>query len=360
MPIPSNVKHSLRADHLPSHQDCVKRAKEFCVRTGQSATQLAEQLRKEYGRGGRPTMRTSILWMFYLRGEPLARITPEEISYMDELVLDFCNRNSPKPKERGYAEPLLKTAGYRQECEAFTAAIEGTNSLIYGPPASEKSFVIETLVAQRYQSGKNDAHYIYCDANTAPYPLLERIASEAEVWIGGAWPREHYLGALIEAFGRRAYPPALIFDEAQHLPIETLEIIRGLHDRTRRRDRPGCGIILAGSHTLFRDFMHPSRRPRLEQWLQRLTIRIQLAGMKREEVLELAAKAWGNGKKAKFTAQQEKMLLESCRVTDPYAMDAGGKPLAEMPTYYSSRMLVHYIAERKKAGLGKVIAEEVA
>jgi len=355
MPIPSNVKHSLRADHLPSHQDCVKRAKEFCVRTGQSATQLAEQLRKEYGRGGRPTMRTSILWMFYLRGEHLARITPEEISYMDELVLDFCNRNSPKPKERGYAEPLLKTAGYRQECEAFTAAIEGTNSLIYGPPASEKSFVLETLVAQRYQSGKNDAHYIYCDANIAPFPLLERIASEAEVWIGRAWTREHYLGALIEAFGRRAYPPALIFDEAQHLPIETLEIIRGLHDRTRRRDRPGCGIILAGSHTLFRDFMHPSRRPRLEQWLQRLTIRIQLAGMKREEVLELAAKAWGNGKKAKFTAQQEKMLLESCRVTDPYAMDAGG-----MPTYYSSRMLVHYIAERKKAGLGKVLAEEVA
>jgi len=342
-----------KSDHPPSHQDCVRRAKEFCSRNGLSATQLAEQLRKEFGRGGRPTMRTSILWMFYLRGENL-------VSYMDELVWDFCNRNSPKPKERGYAEPLLKSAGYGQLSESFIAAIAGTNSLIYGPPASEKSFVLETLVAQRYQSGKNDAHYIYCDANIAPFPLLERIASEAEVWIGRAWTREHYLGALIEAFGRRAYPPALIFDEAQHLPIETLEIIRGLHDRTRRLNRPGCGIILAGSHTLFRDFMHPSRRPRLEQWLQRLTIRIQLCGMKREEVLELAATAWGNGKKAKFTAQQEKMLLESCRVTDPYAMDAGGKPLAEMPTYYSSRMLVHYINERKKSGIGKVLAEEVA
>ncbi len=361
MPTPSAVNKSRPSDHPPSHQDCMKRAKEFCARTGLSATQLAEQLRKEYGRGGRPTMRTSILWMFYLRGEHLARAKPEEISYMDELVWDFCNRNSPKPKERGYAEPLLKTAGYRQLRESFTAAIEeGSNSLIYGPPASEKSFVLETLVAQRYQSGKNDAHYIYCSASIAPFPLLERIASEAEVWVGRAWTREHYLGALIEAFGRRAYPPALIFDEAQHLPIETLEIIRGLHDRSRRRDRPGCGIILAGSHTLFRDFMHPSRRPRLEQWLQRLTIRIQLAGMKREEVLELAATAWGNGKKATFTAQQEKMLLESCRVTDPYAMDAGGKPLAEMPTYYSSRMLVHYIGERKKAGIGKVLAKEVA
>ncbi len=361
MPAPSDVKHSLRSGRPPSHEDCVKRAKEFCARTGLSATQLAEQLRKEYGRGARSTMRTSILWFLYLRGERLARAKAEEVSYMDELILDFCNRNSPKPKERGYAEPLLKSRGYGRLCKSFVAAIEGTNSLIYGGPASEKSFGLETLVAQRYQSGKNDAHYIYCDANIAAFPLLERLASEAEVWIGRAWTREHYLGRLIEAFGRRPYPPALIFDEAQHLPIETLEIIRGLHDRTRRRDRPGCGIILAGSHTLFRDFMHPSRRPRLEQWLQRLTIRVQLAGMTREEVLELAGTAWGNGKKAKFSAEQEKMLLESCRVTDPYATDAGGKPLAEMPTYYSPRMLAHYIAERKKqAGIGRVLAEEVA
>jgi len=280
---------------------------------------------------------------------------------MDALAWDFCNRNSPKPKERGYAEQMLKTAAYHQIHKCLIAAIEeGNNSLLYGPPSSEKSFTLETDVAQRYQAGKNDACYIYCDAGIAPFPLLERIASEAEVWITRAWTREHYLTALIAAFGRRPSPPALIFDEAQHLPIETLEIIRGLHDRTRRRNRPGCGIILAGSHTLFRDFMHPSRRPRLEQWLQRLTIRIQLAGMTREEVLELAGRAWGNGKKATFTAAQEKMLLEACRVTDPYAMDAGGKALANPPTYYSSRMLLHYISERKKTGLGKVLAANVA
>jgi DNA transposition AAA+ family ATPase len=339
----------------------VNRVNAFCARMGLSAAQFGEAMRREYGRGGRSTIRTSILWVFYLRGKPLARATAEEVSYMDELVWDFCNRNSPKPKERGYAEPLLKTAGYRQIRECFTAALEeGTNSLIYGPPSAEKSFIFETLVAQRYQAGKDDAHYIYCDANIAPFPLLQRIASEAEVWIGRAWTREHYLGALIEAFGRRASPPCLILDEAQHLGIESLEIIRGLHDRTRRRNRPGCGIILGGSHTLFRDFMHPSRRPRLEQWLQRLVNRVSLTGMTAKEVLELAAGAWGGGKKAKFTAEQEKMLLESCRVTDPYAMDAGGKPLAELPTYYSSRMLVHYIAERKKAGLGKVLAECVA
>jgi type II secretory pathway predicted ATPase ExeA len=352
---------SLRSLEPPSHQECVTRAKDFCARTGLSATQFGELLRKEYGRGGRRTIRTATLWLFYLRGERLAAVKAEELVYMDELVLDFCNRNTPKPKERGYAEPLLETDAYRQIRAAITAAIEeGTNALIYGPPSSEKSFISETVLAQRYQAGKRDAFYVYCDANIAPFPLLERIASEAEVWVRRAWTREHYLSALIEAFGRMDSPPALIFDEAQHLSVEALEIVRGLHDRTRRRGRPGAGIILMGSHTLYRDFMHPSRRPRLEQWLQRLTTRVQLSGMTATEVLELAGRAWGNGKKAKFTADQEKKLLETCRVIDPYATDSSGKPLADVPTYYSSRKLLHFIREKKKAGVGRVLAEEVA
>src|SRR6266487_1138853 len=103
MPAPSDVKCSLRSGRPPSHEDCVKRAKEFCARMGLSATQLAEQLRKEYGRGARSTMRTSILWMFYLRGERLARANSVQVAFMVAVATVFCNSNFAEPKERGYA-----------------------------------------------------------------------------------------------------------------------------------------------------------------------------------------------------------------------------------------------------------------
>lgn len=228
------------------------------------------------------------------------------------------------------------------------------NSLIYGPPSSEKSFVLQNLIYQRRESGHEDAIYIECSPDISQMSMLRRITHQAGIFLNRAWMREHYTEALLAAFNALPYPPALIFDEAQLVPVNTLEEIRMLHERTKRRDRPGCGIILAGSHNLFRDFMSPSRRPRLEQWLSRLPNREQLTGMTREETLEIAARAWGNGKRATLTAQIEERILAACEVADPYATDSDGGPLRDekkrpmVRAYYSARRLLHYIRQQKK------------
>ena len=350
MPLPVDEQSFLRSVNPPSHEKCVARANEFIARRGLTAAQFAAEVNREFGRAGVSTM------LIYLRGDyPKHSGRDNDTRWMDARVWDFCNRNWPKPKELGHAEPMLATRGYRQIRKCFHAAVEeGVNSLIYGPPSAEKSFVLENLIAERRTAGKNDAVYVYCDPGITPFPLLSRVCREAETWVARAWTREHLMSALIAAFESRPYPPALIFDEAQHLPVETLEVIRALHDRTRRKERPGCGIILAGSHNLYRDFLRPDRRPQLEQWLSRLPNRIQLCGMTRDEVIEIAAIAWGNGKKAKFTPAQEEKLLEACAVEDLYASDADGKSAPR--TYYSARRLLHKVREQKNAGLEKVLA----
>ncbi|MBZ5702130.1 MAG: ATP-binding protein [Acidobacteriia bacterium] len=350
MPLPTTEQNFLRAVNPPPHEQCVARGNEFCARSGMSAAQFGEEIQREFGRGGRSTI------LVYLRGGYREHGAGNDTRWMDARVWDFCNRNWPKPREHGHAQTMLATRGYREIRRCFEEAVEGgINSLIYGPPSAEKSFVLENLIAERRAAGEAGALYVYCDPGISPLALLSRIAREAEVWVARAWTRERYINALLAAFDARPFPPALVFDEAQHLPVETLEIIRALHDRTRRKNRPGCGIILAGSHNLFRNFMHPAARPRLEQWLSRLPNRIQLEGMSREEVIEIAARAWGNGTKAKFTPAQEEKLLEACEVEDLYASDAEGRQSAPRK-YYSARRLLHKVRQQKHANLGRVLA----
>lgn len=351
----------LRSVKPPEHKKCVDRANLFCAMSGLSVAQFSDEIRHEFGCVGRSTM------LFYLRGQ-YGNHAGEDVSteFMDARVWDFCQRHWPAPKERGYAEPMLDTEGSREITRCFEEAVdEGINSLVYGPPSAEKSFVLENLIQQRRAAGNNDAFYVYCDPNIPPLAMLKRLAREAETWIPRAWMCEQYMAALVSAFDARPHPPALIFDEAQHLPVTTLEFIRAIHDRTRRKNRHGCGIILAGSHNLFRDFMHPQRRPRLEQWLSRLPNRVQLAGMSREEALGIAARAWGNGKRAKFAPAHEERILAACRVADPYATDADGNALRDekgkptLRTYYSARRLLHFIRQQKK-NVKPVLAEAIA
>lgn len=345
MPLPIDERDFLAQVEPPEHRLCVARANEFCARVGFSATQFAEALRREYGRGGRSTI------LFYLRGD-YAKQTGRELvtTFMDARVWDFCNRNWPKPpKEIGSADPLLETRGYRKISECFDDALEGINSLIYGPPSAEKSFVLEHLAHQH----RERAVYFECSPGITQMSMLRRISREAGVYVNRAWSCEHYIEGLIDAFAARPEPPVLILDEAQLVPLKTLEEIRILHNRTRRRGRPGCGIILAGSHNLFQQIMR--RASEVEQLLSRFPRRVQLEGMDRDEVLEIAARVWNpNGKRAKFTPEIEHRILASCEVADPYATDAhghalrdgGGKPIVR--TYYSPRRLQHFLREQKK------------
>jgi type II secretory pathway predicted ATPase ExeA len=246
---------------------------------------------------------------------------------------------------------LLQTKSYRLLKSCLREAIdEGTNAIVYGPPSSEKSYVLKTLCDQ-LNADRETAIYVYCGSQCTESHLWRSIARAAKISVRSSfrWACRYQ---VIDAMFSRAKLPAIILDEAQHLDVGALEGVRELHDCTARKDRRGCGVILAGSHSLLREFLHPQRRSRLEQMLSRFPYRIQLEGMSRQEILSLAAKAFGNGKLAEFSEKQEATLLERCTVEDPYFIGADAKP--QLRTYYSSRRLLEYIRQQKRGALSVV------
>ena len=250
----------------------------------------------------------------------------------------------------------LRTKSYRLLEERLAEAIdEGINAIVYGPPSSEKSFVLESL-CERFRAAGTRVIYVYCGPRCTESFLYRSIAEAAGIEIRSTlrWACRY---AVLNHLRNCARLPAIILDEAQHLDMDALEGVRQLHDLTRRDGRRGVGIILAGSHSLLREFLNPARRQRLEQMLSRFPHRIQLAGMDKAEILTLAARALGNGKPAKLSEAAQKTLLERCTVDDPYFVGADGKPA--LRSYFSSRRLLEYIRQQKK-NAKSVLAENVA
>lgn len=120
----------------------------------------------------------------------------------------------------------------------------------------------------------------------SPVELLEALCTELEVDVaasrgGGALKLQHALNQyLLERFaeGKRV---VLIVDEAQSLPLETLEQIRLLTNLETATDKL-LQIILIGQPEL-RDIL---RRPNLRQLSQRITARYHLDPLDRDETAE--------------------------------------------------------------------------
>lgn len=335
---PVEQMRALKEIETPDYQTVAAKAIEWMARTGMSPQDLASRLGI-----GESTLRMFV----YGRYGDLAGV--RDTQFISARVWPFITSRWPKEEVREAAQ-LLETHGYKKIRECLEEAIgDGAISILYGPPSSEKSFVLENLCAQFREAGQ-DAIYIYCGSRVTPTGILRDVARESQVWL-----RSHsfqpYMQALRAEFLSRKTPPALVFDEAQHLSVESLETIRELHDRTRRAGRKGCGIVLAGSHNLHRDFERASRRSSLEQWLSRISYRIQLEGMTKDEALTIAARAFGNGKPAKLSETQQEACLKRCTIMDAYANPP--RP------YYSSRRLLEYIRQQKK-NVKSVLAENVA
>ncbi|MCL5743187.1 MAG: AAA family ATPase, partial [Acidobacteria bacterium] len=140
-------------------------------------------------------------------------------------------------------------------------------------------------------------------------------------------------------FGRMERPPVVVMDEAQHLDVHCLEILRELHDRS------GCGLVLAGSHNLFENFLRG--RQQLEQWLSRIDHKDPLPGLLEDEVAQIATRELSNGQPANLSAKKLKEIVAACRVEDIFGRDAAGKRAAR--EYLSVRRLVKFLAQVKEA-----------
>jgi DNA transposition AAA+ family ATPase len=149
---------------------------------------------------------------------------------------------------------------------------------VHGAPGSQKSFVLQHLVAElnRTEIPKNGhgrrAFYVYCRQNIRPLDLMKRVSESAGAITQGSTDR--ILRNL--RFDWRGRDVLLVFDEAQHLNVECFETLRELLDRP-----PYCGLLFAGSHQLQSTFVLNAIQ--LEQWNSRFHFGQELPGIQRDE-----------------------------------------------------------------------------
>jgi DNA transposition AAA+ family ATPase len=263
-------------------------------------------------------------------------------SMIRKEIWDYLERNPIAADEDGLPENsgrLFRTKNFRIISEYFASSCdEGEVCLLYGPPGTQKTFVLSHMIAERNREKKNPALYVYASVAMAPRSLLKRIGRAAGVFVNVA-SCERLISSILAEFKSRNRPPAIIVDEAQHLEIPSLEILRELHDRS------GCGLILAGSHNLYENFLRG--RAHLEQWLSRIDHKDPLPGLLADEVREISCRELGNGQSAKLNEGQVKKIVAACSVEDIFARGADGKP--RVVKYLSVRRLVKFIAQVKKS-----------
>ncbi|QHN04399.1 AAA family ATPase [Granulicella sp. WH15] len=229
------------------------------------------------------------------------RIRRALVEFMDAHPIEISTQTNGK---------LYETSNVRVMREWFDRCRDGREmAVIYGPPGSQKTFVFSHLIAEhnRRELSKNGhgsrAYYVYCSQNITPRELLKKMAKAAAI------PATQSIAGIINALSHHLASRKSIFvlDEAQHLGIPTLEIVRELNDCA-----PRCGVLLAGSHSLMRLFHE--RAAELEQWNARLSNAIELPGIAAPEATAIVEAELGVQ-----PAEKLKMLLDHSRVTDGFS-----------------------------------------
>ena len=249
-------------------------------------------------------------------------------------ILAFIEEHPPHaPKLPGR---LYLTENVRIIDEMIESAREGLWSLIYGPPATQKSFVFKYRFAESCQKHLPPTiALIYASASLSPTAFMRKVSIAFGVYALGSF--DNLRNEVIEMLKDRTPKPVLIIDEAQHLARQqtTLEIIREIGDEAE------IGLIIAG-HDNLKGTLFAANGSLKEYWLSRIPAERRLPGLQDEEVKEIVRQEMG--------IQSDAMLgkiLKAC------AADYAGQ------YYLSPRRLDHILnelAERRSSRTGRVDA----
>jgi hypothetical protein len=200
---------------------------------------------------------------------------------------------------------LYETENVRLVRRYFYEALDGRRAYYFrGAPGSQKSFVLQHLIAElnRSEIAKNGhgrrAFYVYCSQNIRPNQLM-RAVGEAAGSISVGDTRRIFKNLRFDLAQRKVL---FVFDESQHLDIACLETLRELHDMP-----PHCGLLFAGSHELEKTF----QRLDMEQWHSRLRQGAELPGVSESEAIAIIRAELGAHPEAKIQA-----LVKKCYATD--------------------------------------------
>lgn len=211
---------------------------------------------------------------------------------------------------------LYETANVRTIQETFEKLLpKPVAYMIYAPPGSQKSFVLEHQVARLNEAelasptGRR-AFYVYGRAGIRPRDLMRRVA----VACGCRTSIE--IDAMLSAlrFDFRDTRAVLVVDEAQHLSLECFEMLRELMDQP-----PYFSLLFAGSHDLKQKFDEFSAT--LEQWNSRLIAKVRLPGLELSEARGIISREIGSilvAMKPADAAQKVQSLITGATIRDHF------------------------------------------
>jgi DNA transposition AAA+ family ATPase len=235
---------------------------------------------------------------------------------------------------------LFETANVRLIRDTFTKLLIRPRAfMIYAPPGSQKTFVVQhevyALNQREIAKGQNAgrAYYVRAREGIRPSDMLKRIATACGTQSTGSIDRI-LTNLRIDHQGHRS---VLVIDEAQLMDLSCFEVIRELLDSQL------FSLLITGSHDLFRMFERASAT--LEQWNSRIAQKVRLPGCSQEEARAIVFREAGHipnapslsGKDRKSTADQiADKLIKGATVIDAYVPVAEGSPQA---TYINIRTL---------------------
>lgn len=197
---------------------------------------------------------------------------------ISEAITAFIN-NHPTELPQEVTGCLYETANVRSIRETFQKLLPRPVAyMIYAPPGSQKSFVLEHEVSRlncaELPKGRTGlaAFYLYAREGIGSRDMMRCVATAC----GSRSTRDIHSMLNNLRFEFRSRRVLLVIDEAQHLSISCLEVLRELLDRP-----PHFSLLFAGSHDLKNTFDRFSAS--LEQWNSRIIAKVRLPGLLREE-----------------------------------------------------------------------------
>lgn len=222
--------------------------------------------------------------------------------HVEAVLIAFFKRLDMVERQRQKKFLHLKTSAIVMErCEE--ARLDKELVVLYGPPGISKTFSLREYVRRRADAGDNKVLLITANSVTTPKALVESLCRLL------ALPCRKAAHVLAERVIDRlnSDPHLVIVDEANHLDVPALELLRHIHDMTE------CGMVLVGTKRLYEVFTNGGRKSQdLEQLWSRVGIHDLLPGLSAAEVRQITRSSLGHASEATL-AEIERTTRGSAR-----------------------------------------------